>query len=121
MKDDYRETPSGKTVKYDSDPTNDYSDGYNAGRRYETPEPPKKTPWWLWLLLLLPLLIFLLWFASLQAWPGDGAKSKTTPTVTPSAAPGAVPGATPAPGSSPTTHGVTPNPTPAMLPATGRD
>lgn len=46
----YQKNKNGKTVKFDKDPTNDYSDGYNAGRRYKT---QKKGMYWVLVIILL--------------------------------------------------------------------
>ena len=64
-------------VKYDHDPTNDYSDGYNAGRRYNAKH--KKSKWWLWLLLLL--LGLLAWWL-LKDNPSETSTTKVNPSPT---------------------------------------
>lgn len=100
MKDDYRETKSGREVKYDSDPANDYSDGYNAGRRY-TPVAPVKTKLWpLLLLLLLGLLVLgaVVW-ALMNASKNNDVNAKPTPA--------------------PTVVAPSPQPTSGVLPVTG--
>lgn len=98
MKDDYRKTTNDRTVKYDSDPKNDYSDGYNAGRRYLPTETPK-----LWLLVLLLLALLLVLFALLtwlrpknsntnvQPTPTTQVSPTVSPTVSPMASPSSLP------------------------------
>lgn len=83
--DEYRKTSNERTVKYDSNPANDYSDGYNAGRRYEEPKKKSKKPWWLIPLLLLALLGLLLWVFSNEKNDlldfGQDTTTITTPEV----------------------------------------
>lgn len=116
MEEKYRETTNGRTVKYDSDPTNDYSDGYNAGRRYQSQEP--KRPWWL-LPLLLALLGLLLWFVfdkSNDASDKNPSAPATTSTVDPNR-PTPESSASVVPGVIPNDH--KPDDTPPVLPRVG--
>lgn len=83
MKDTYRKNKNDKTVKYDSNPENDYSDGYNAGRRYI---PPKRAVWVVTVLLIAALcLLALLLYVSVSKNPQGSLES--SPQVTSSATP----------------------------------
>lgn len=71
----YQKNKNGKTVKYDKDPSNDYSDGYNAGRRYKT---QKKSMYWI--LVIILLLAVALAFYNLGKINAEESKSVTPAT-----------------------------------------
>lgn len=55
----YRKTKSGSKVKYDSNPENDYQDGYNAGRRYGAKREPSVFLWGIAVGMAIELLLFI--------------------------------------------------------------
>lgn len=68
----YQKNKNGKTVKFDKNPSNDYSDGYNAGRRYKS---QKKGMYWI--LVIILLLAVALAFFNLGKLNADPAPQKT--------------------------------------------
>lgn len=82
MKDSYHKNSNGEEVKFDSNPDNDYSDGYNAGRRYNK---PRRYGWLLLLLIGLALLSILLRGHYMQ--PKHVSNPTSTPTYSGEPAP----------------------------------
>lgn len=83
MKTYWRENKDGKRVKVDSDPENDYQDGYNSGRRFQG------KPYWVLPLLLLMLALFLLslYFLMQGVQTGSQEQPQTPSQVQPQSQP----------------------------------
>lgn len=71
----YQKNKNGKTVKFDKDKSNDYQDGYNAGRRYAKEGNSKlRTVFYIVMALLLLMAVG---FASYRKGQADESKDIT--------------------------------------------